>query len=246
MFLEWRGCRAKQLVKTWYPLAPDHTNLPIASTLQLHFCELCVFKGRAVSRRQLTSESRVRARVNPCGICGGQNDTETGFSPSSSVFPCQYHPIVVLHTHMPSGWLTMAVAVAAVQRRSLTPSKSTIYNLRLQNWETAFTDFYVLLCVCKATVNIRRQTSSRENMRGSIGKVVKGTMSYMEVLKEFGVPQSPLKARVQMQEMTTPDDACRKCTMWFNLRTVKQCCCLCSLNNKNNFTPHKLYRLYAD
>jgi hypothetical protein len=55
---------------------------------------LTVMKGRAiaqvVSGRPFTAEARVRARVNPCGICGGQSDTGTGFSPSSWGFPCQY------------------------------------------------------------------------------------------------------------------------------------------------------------
>jgi hypothetical protein len=63
-----------------------------------------LFKARramaqAVSRRPLTAESQVRARVNPCGICGGQSGTGTGFSQSSSVLLCQYHSTVVLHTH---------------------------------------------------------------------------------------------------------------------------------------------------
>jgi hypothetical protein len=43
--------------------------------------------AQAVSRRPPTSE----ARVSPCGICGEQSDNGTGFSPSTSVFPCQFH-----------------------------------------------------------------------------------------------------------------------------------------------------------
>jgi hypothetical protein len=47
--------------------------------------------AQAVSRRPLTAEARVRYQVSPCGICGGQSGTGTGFSPITSVFPCQFH-----------------------------------------------------------------------------------------------------------------------------------------------------------
>jgi hypothetical protein len=47
--------------------------------------------AQAISRRPLTAEARVRVRVKPCGVCGGKSGTEIGFSPSSSVFSCQYN-----------------------------------------------------------------------------------------------------------------------------------------------------------
>jgi hypothetical protein len=56
--------------------------------MTLHYITLV---GRAmaqvVSHWPLIAEARVRARVSPSGICGGQG---TGFSASSSLFPCQY------------------------------------------------------------------------------------------------------------------------------------------------------------
>jgi hypothetical protein len=51
--------------------------------------------AQAVSRRALTTEARVRSRVSPRGICGGQSATGTG----TSVFPCQFHS-----TDVPLKW----------------------------------------------------------------------------------------------------------------------------------------------
>jgi hypothetical protein len=56
--------------------------------------------SQAVNRGPLTAEARVHARLDPWWICGGQSGTRTGFSRSSSVFPCQYHSTVALHTNL--------------------------------------------------------------------------------------------------------------------------------------------------
>ena len=47
--------------------------------------------AQAVSRRAPTAQARDRSQVGPCGICGGQTGTGTGFSPNTSVLFCQFH-----------------------------------------------------------------------------------------------------------------------------------------------------------
>jgi hypothetical protein len=47
-----------------------------------------------------TAETRVRSWASPCGICGGHHGTGIDFSPSSSVFRCQYHSTVAVHTRI--------------------------------------------------------------------------------------------------------------------------------------------------
>jgi hypothetical protein len=64
--------------------------------------------AQVVSRRPLTAEARVRARVNPCGICGGKSGTETGFYPELFRFPLSlYHFTVALQTHIIWGMRNM-------------------------------------------------------------------------------------------------------------------------------------------
>jgi hypothetical protein len=50
--------------------------------------------AQALSHWSVTAKARVRARVSSCGICGGQSGSDTGFCPSSSVFPYGFHSTV--------------------------------------------------------------------------------------------------------------------------------------------------------
>jgi hypothetical protein len=74
-----------------------------------------------VTHRPLIPEARVQAEVNPCGICGGQCGTGTGYSQSSLVFPCRYHCSVALNTRISSKGWKISPLVVAVQRDSLIP-----------------------------------------------------------------------------------------------------------------------------
>jgi hypothetical protein len=56
--------------------------------------------AQVVSHRPLTAEAQVCAWVSLCGICGEQACTGPGFFFSSTVFSCQYHSTMALHTHI--------------------------------------------------------------------------------------------------------------------------------------------------
>jgi len=60
---------------------------------------------RAVGRL-LTAEARLQSEVSPCEICGGQSDSGTGSSGSTSVFPCRYHSTNAPYSSSPHVSLT--------------------------------------------------------------------------------------------------------------------------------------------
>jgi hypothetical protein len=43
------------------------------------------------SRQPRIVEARVLSQASPCGVCGEQSGTRTGFSPNTSFFPGRYH-----------------------------------------------------------------------------------------------------------------------------------------------------------
>jgi hypothetical protein len=49
---------------------------------------------QVVIRRSVTAEAHVRSQASPSEIFGGQSGNGTGFSPSTSTFPRQYHSTI--------------------------------------------------------------------------------------------------------------------------------------------------------
>ena len=56
---------------------------------------------QAVIRLPVTAETQIRSQVSPRGIFGAQSGTGTGFSPSTYVFPCQYHSTNAPYSFIP-------------------------------------------------------------------------------------------------------------------------------------------------
>jgi hypothetical protein len=59
--------------------------------------------AQAVSRRPFNAEARVHDQESPSWICDEETETGRGFSPTSSVFPCQYHFAVAVNKHISGG-----------------------------------------------------------------------------------------------------------------------------------------------
>jgi len=61
----------------------------------------------AVNRRLLTAVTRIWPEAHLCGVCGGQGDIgSVFFSPSISVFPCQYQSTNALYvTYIRPPWM---------------------------------------------------------------------------------------------------------------------------------------------
>jgi hypothetical protein len=66
---------------------------PEGRGLDFRWCNWGRVMAQALSHRPLTAEAWIRSWVGPYGIFGGQSGTGTRLSPSTSVFPCQFHSI---------------------------------------------------------------------------------------------------------------------------------------------------------
>jgi hypothetical protein len=68
---------------------------------------------QAANLRPVTKEAQVRARVSPCGICGGQSGTGTGFSRVLRFFSVNIIP----------PWLSTPMCIAWGVKRIVSPYK---------------------------------------------------------------------------------------------------------------------------
>jgi hypothetical protein len=73
--------------------------------------------AQAVSRWPLTAQARVRARVDPCGICGGQSGAVAGFLRVPRFSPASIIPPLLHICHRP-----MRCVIAPIKQHIITTS----------------------------------------------------------------------------------------------------------------------------
>jgi hypothetical protein len=86
--------------------------------------------AQAVSHRIHRGDPGSRQGQSMWNFCGGQSDTGTGFSPSSSVVPCQCESTVAPRTHISSAGWALCPLVAAVQTSSHTIDMNNNWKLK--------------------------------------------------------------------------------------------------------------------
>jgi hypothetical protein len=90
--------------------------------------------AQTVSRWPLTVEARVCARVNPCGICGGQSGTGQVFSEFFG-FPCKYIIPPLLHIHLSPPHEVCGCSDQAVHYHNLGPQLGASLLTRHIGWK---------------------------------------------------------------------------------------------------------------
>jgi hypothetical protein len=77
---------------SWQNLSHSvHHMCSISHSTNLHQLLFGRAMAQAVSLQTFTAETRVRTRVNPCGIFGGKSGTGSGFPPSCQYYSVSYH-----------------------------------------------------------------------------------------------------------------------------------------------------------
>jgi hypothetical protein len=98
-----------------------------------------------VSRRLLTTEARFRSQTNTYEFCGAESSTATGFSPSTSLFPFQYHS-----TSAPYSSSTTRYFQQTKRRNQANNAKSNaLFNIKEHRIEK---NFHVIIITAKARV----------------------------------------------------------------------------------------------
>ena len=76
-----------------------HYEQPCRTLVMIHFSFLLshTITPASFGRHSLTFHHgcSFQFQTSLFGICGGQSSTRAGFSPSTSAFSCQYHPIII-------------------------------------------------------------------------------------------------------------------------------------------------------
>jgi hypothetical protein len=108
--------------------------------------------AQAVSQRPFTVEAQVRSRVSPCGICGGQSGTGTGFSLVLWFFPVSFIPPVLYYLEK---WKKLIIFITGLYSKAQgcgAPLASAAGPFTIKNSTAiSFVVFLVSLCHRKKT-----------------------------------------------------------------------------------------------
>ena len=122
-------------------------------------------KVQAVSCGPLTAEKRVQSQVSSFEFSGGQSGNRTGFSSSTSVFPCQYHSTIApkAFIHLPPTLYNVFLPVLQFSPVSIIPpllhTHSSIYHPRCIMFFSQYSSFPLSVSFHHCSILIHSSTT---------------------------------------------------------------------------------------